>query len=694
MKRMRYIFALIILLILLSACTEVENQIIETRVNGNSIEWKYESEDSWNHLLNLEDINPENQSDFDYWINDRGNLEIQMNDGIFEFPSIDNLDLSFIKSIYIDDQYNLIYEYQDGKTESIDFSFTIDDDESSFSFSINEIGELIISYDNGVIENLGLIKGDAGQIGQTGPQGSTGSQGSKGEIGEQGLSVYEIYQNIHPNYIKSEAQWLDDFIQGKLSLSDEFDIFNITDFDLGISLGFHKFRLQDHLVIPDGFTFLNHLELNLNNYSIEGDIIVDANDIGEFNIYNGLINGNVILTNVNTFRLDLEVEGNVEAYGVDMTGEIIGNLNGYLSIYGNLDLKVENNQSLLINSYTNGVVTLDGTIDQFHGYQNQLLIIKPFSLISHIEIFSNTQLEITRNQTSVIGSINPINQAFFTGEDVSTEDPSMIYPKGYIIGLNHNLEFEISLGRYQEITAVLIEGQSIDVSYYTFTNGILSIDSTYLDSLELEVMSIDIVLDADYPLQSIIPMYQMIPDINSIMNGYEGVSVSVDGVITKILNHKLMFIEDEVSVIAVYGQIDGLVVGDHVQVNGLKNIYNGLHQITNASIYHLYSQSNELSISTDYQYQMTFTPGMRINFTDVVISDLYEDFYGNIVFYIYDDINDIYYQALCDARLENFELIKEVLSTLDGQIISLNNTILSYNQQFIFYLTSLDEIFI
>lgn len=448
------------------------------------------------------------------------------------------------------------------------------------------------------------------------------------------------------------------------------------------------------MVIPNGFTFLNHLELNLNNYSIEGDIIVDANDIGEFNIYNGLINGNVIFSDVNTFRLDLEVEGNVEAYGVDMTGEIIGNLNGYLSIYGNLDLKVENNQSLLIKSYTNGVVTLDGTIDQFHGYQSQLLIMEPFSLISHIEILSNTQLEITRNQTSVIGSINPINQAFFTGEDVSTEDPSMIYPKGYIIGLNHNLEFEISLGRYQEITAVLIEGQSIDVSYYTFTNGILSIDSTYLDSLELEVMSIDIVLDADYPLQSIIPMYQMIPDINSIMNGYEGVSVSVGGVITKILNHKLMFIEDEVSVIAVYGQIDGLVVGDHVQVNGLKNIYNGLHQITNASIYHLYSQSNELSISTDYQYQMTFTPGMRINFTDVVISDLYEDFYGNIVFYIYDDINDIYYQALCDARLENFELIKEVLLTLDGQIISLNNIILSYNQQFIFYLTSLDEIFI
>lgn len=291
---------------------------------------------------------------------------------------------------------------------------------------------------------------------------------------------------------------------------------------------------------------------------------------------------------------------------------------------------------------------------------------KPFSSNTHIEIHSNYQLEITRNQTSVIGSINPINQAFFTGEEVSTEDPSMIYPEGYIIGLNNNLEFEISLGRYQEITAVLIEGQSIDVSYYTFTNGILSIDSTYLDSLELEVLSIDIVLDADYPLQSIIPTYHLMPDVHTLMNGYEGINVSVDGVITKILNHKLMFIEDETSVIAVYGQIDGLIVGDQVQVNGLKNIYNGLHQITNASISQIYSHNNDMSASIDYQYDMMLIPGMRINFTNVMISDMYEDVYGNIVYYIYDVFNDIYYQAMCDARLDNFESIKEVLLTLDG----------------------------
>lgn len=97
MNRMRYIFALIILLILLSACTEVESQIIETRVNGNSVEWRYESEDSRNNLLNLEDINPDNQNNFDYWINESGNLEILMDGKTFEFPSKDNLDLSFIK---------------------------------------------------------------------------------------------------------------------------------------------------------------------------------------------------------------------------------------------------------------------------------------------------------------------------------------------------------------------------------------------------------------------------------------------------------------------------------------------------------------------------------------------------------------------------------------------------------------------
>ena len=172
MKRMKNIFALIVLLVSLSACTSVENRIIETRVNGNSIEWKYESEDSWNHLLNLEDISHENQSDFNYWINESGNLEIQMNDEIFEFPSKENIDLSFIKNIYIDEQYNLIYEYQDGTHGSINLSFTIEDDESSFSFSINEIGELMVTYDNGKIENLGLIIGYDGLDGEQGIPGS------------------------------------------------------------------------------------------------------------------------------------------------------------------------------------------------------------------------------------------------------------------------------------------------------------------------------------------------------------------------------------------------------------------------------------------------------------------------------------------------------------------------------------------
>ena len=506
-----------------------------------------------------------------------------------------------------------------------------------------------------------------------GPSGQDGAQGVKGDRGEQGYSAYDLYLQIHPNYLKSETEWLDDYILGRLSLSDEFDVFDSSDFELGLFLGFNKFRLQQDLILPVDFIFTNHMNINLNGYSIEGDIKVETIDEGTFYIQHGMIIGNLIFSEVDDFIIDALVFGNIETYQVDSIGEITNTVDGFLSIFGDLNLKIENNYSLIINSYGQGVVTLDGTIDQLHINNSQLLIMEPFSMITHIEIHSNHELEITRNQTSVIGSINPINQVIFTGEEVSTEDPSIVAPEGYIIGLDMNLEFEISMGRYSEITAVMIEGQNIDENYYSYFNGILSIESFYLDLLELEVMFIDVVLDADYSLQSIIPTYHLMPNIESLMNGYEGINVSVSGVVTKILNHQLMFIEDESGVISIYGDIDGINVGDYIQVVGLKNIYHGLHQITNASIYEIFSHNHMMSAPIDYQYGMTLYQGMRLNFSDVMTSDLYEDLYGNMIFYIYDELNDTYYQAILDSRLEDYQNIKDVILSLDGEIINLND---------------------
>ena len=47
-------------------------------------------------------------------------------------------------------------------------------------------------------------------------QGPTGPQGSQGQSGSNGKTAYEIYKEAHPEYTKTEAEWLDDLVNGRL----------------------------------------------------------------------------------------------------------------------------------------------------------------------------------------------------------------------------------------------------------------------------------------------------------------------------------------------------------------------------------------------------------------------------------------------------------------------------------------------
>ena len=65
------------------------------------------------------------------------------------------------------------------------------------------------------------VKGDTGakgDKGDTGAKGDKGDKGDQGTIGDAGLSAYEIYKKYYPNYTKSEEEWLDDLINGKLAI--------------------------------------------------------------------------------------------------------------------------------------------------------------------------------------------------------------------------------------------------------------------------------------------------------------------------------------------------------------------------------------------------------------------------------------------------------------------------------------------
>lgn len=78
---------------------------------------------------------------------------------------------------------------------------------------INDKGELVITYSNGYINNLGSVKGPKG---------------------DDGKSAYELYCEAYPEYIGSEAQWLDDLVNGRLSNKSTytvtFDTSNVTEY--------------------------------------------------------------------------------------------------------------------------------------------------------------------------------------------------------------------------------------------------------------------------------------------------------------------------------------------------------------------------------------------------------------------------------------------------------------------------------
>lgn len=70
-------------------------------------------------------------------------------------------------------------------------------------------------------------QGETGSVGPQGPQGETGAtgpqgpQGPQGDTGATGPSAYDEYVSAHPEYTKTESEWLDDLVNGRLATAEE-----------------------------------------------------------------------------------------------------------------------------------------------------------------------------------------------------------------------------------------------------------------------------------------------------------------------------------------------------------------------------------------------------------------------------------------------------------------------------------------
>ena len=81
-------------------------------------------------------------------------------------------------------------------------------------------------YING--ENTGVKAegkdGVNGTNGTNGKDGTNGVNGTNGEDGANGKSAYELYLQAHPEYTKSEQEWLDDLINGRLGKKEAYTV--------------------------------------------------------------------------------------------------------------------------------------------------------------------------------------------------------------------------------------------------------------------------------------------------------------------------------------------------------------------------------------------------------------------------------------------------------------------------------------
>ena len=74
----------------------------------------------------------------------------------------------------------------------------------------------MIMFTDGSTTTFTINNGADGENGENGQNGQNGKDGQDGKNGQDGASAYEIYIKYHPEYTKSEAEWIEDLVNGRL----------------------------------------------------------------------------------------------------------------------------------------------------------------------------------------------------------------------------------------------------------------------------------------------------------------------------------------------------------------------------------------------------------------------------------------------------------------------------------------------
>ena len=98
------------------------------------------------------------------------------------------------------------------------------------SAEVNSQGELVLTLSDGSELNAGSVIGRSGKNGKDGMNGIDGTDGTDGIDGINGESAYAIYLSAHPEYKKSEKEWIDDLTNGNLVVYDSIPAGGVLEF--------------------------------------------------------------------------------------------------------------------------------------------------------------------------------------------------------------------------------------------------------------------------------------------------------------------------------------------------------------------------------------------------------------------------------------------------------------------------------
>jgi len=312
---------------------------IETRVNQTTIEYKYTNDETWKLLVDFSSLLVTNEEVFEVTINEMGETiliygEEEINIGKRDIISVTNLTYDEVGG-------ELLAHYTDGSKETIG-KITIpsaihgNDGVGIQDVMLTQDGHLKVLLTDDSSIDIGNIIGEKGNAGQDGlgiidikvdASGDcyitysdytkvnigpiVGEDGRDGTNGEKGETAYELYVKYHPSYTKTEKDWVDDLVLGKLSSIDTYDILTKEDFIYALTQeDIVSIKLQADIALSDLITIVKEKDINLNGYQIDGNIHISSNEDINISIINGWIKGDVSVDLPNSlFRLNVDIDG-------------------------------------------------------------------------------------------------------------------------------------------------------------------------------------------------------------------------------------------------------------------------------------------------------------------------------------------------------------------------------------------------